>query len=232
LRAISIQYPSDSSFRIFTWQLNASSEYIKQRGVIQMNTKDGSMKIHPLFDQSENIENDHDTVTGPNAWIGAIYYKIIQNRHQGKNYYTLLGFDENNSLTQKKIMEILHFEKEQPVFGAHLFQYPLDDTTIKYPLNPARFVMAYKKFAGPVFDYEQEYELIIKEHLISESNEPDKVWTLVGDGDYEAFKWEKGKWKYIKKLFDQVTPDGQAPTPDPLRDEKGNIQENKLKPVN
>jgi hypothetical protein len=57
------------------------------------------------------------------------------------------------------------------------------------------------------------------EHLISESNEPQKRYTLIPDGDYEGFKWEKGKWVHINKLFNQQLKDGQAPRPEPLYDD-------------
>jgi hypothetical protein len=52
---------------------------------------------------------------------------------------------------------------------------------------------------------------------------------LVGDGDYEGFKWQSGKWVHVEKLFNVVTPDGQAPVPSPIRDPAGNIDEKKLK---
>ena len=71
--------------------------------------------------------------------------------------------------------------------------------------------------------------MIIVEHLVSESNEPKKKWTLIGDGDYEGFKWKGGKWVHVEKVFNVVTPDGQAPVPNPVRDPSGNIDEKKLK---
>ena len=52
---------------------------------------------------------------------------------------------------------------------------------------------------------------------------------MIGDGDYEGFKWENGKWKYILKVFNQVTPEDQPPMPEPMRDDKGTIQDEKLK---
>ncbi|MBK7883682.1 MAG: hypothetical protein IPJ81_07660 [Chitinophagaceae bacterium] len=59
--------------------------------------------------------------------------------------------------------------------------------------------------------------------MISESNEPDKKWTLVGDGDYEGFKWKNGKWVHIEKVFDQITPLHQEPVPEPLDKEEKDI---------
>lgn len=52
--------------------------------------------------------------------------------------------------------------------------------------------------------------MIVMEHLISESNSPDKKYTLVGDGDYEGLKWINGKWVHVSKIFNEVTPEGGA----------------------
>ena len=89
--------------------------------------------------------------------------------------------------------------------------------------------MEYKKEAGPSLNYDDELKMIVMEHLISESNEPNKKWTLVGDGDYEGLRWIGGKWVYISKIFNEVTPEGLPPTPQPIRDDKGNIDDLKLK---
>jgi hypothetical protein len=38
-----------------------------------------------------------------------------------------------------------------------------------------------------------------------------------------------GRWVYINKIFSEVTPEGAAPIPMPLRDENGNLDESKIK---
>ena len=59
-------------------------------------------------------------------------------------------------------------------------------------------------------------DMIIYDHLLSESNEPDKPYTLVPDGDYEGFKWINGQWMHINKVFTFSLKDGEAPMPKPL----------------
>ncbi len=88
--------------------------------------------------------------------------------------------------------------------------------------------MEYKKNTSPHLNYDNEMDLIILEHLISETGEPQKKYTYIPDGDYEALRWQNGKWVYIEKVFNQVTPEGQVPLPSPIRDAKGNIDESKL----
>lgn len=226
LISVSTLYSPDSVFRIFTWQLVINDNVIRQHGAIQMKTYDGSLKLYPLIDKSDVTINLADTVGNNYGWIGAIYYKIIQKKSANQNYYTLLGFDENNIRSNRKIIEVLNFVSGEPTFGGRFFSYE-EDTVFK--TSQSRYIMEYKKEAGPRLMYDKDLDLIIVEHLVSEASEPKKKWTLVGDGDYEGFKWKNGKWIHVEKVFNVVTPDGQAPVPNPIKDPPGIINENKLK---
>jgi ferredoxin-thioredoxin reductase catalytic subunit len=226
LQTVSILYAPDSVFRIFTWQLVINENVIRQHGAIQMKTSNGSLKLYPLIDKSDVTTNVADTIGNNYGWIGAIYYKIILKKYGNQNYYTLLGFDENNIRSSRKIIEVLHFNNDEPIFGGSYFSA---EGTGGFSKWQSRYIMEYKKEAGPRLNYDKELDMIIMEHLVSESKEPNKKWTLIGDGDYEGFVWKGNKWMHVEKVFNVVTPDGQAPVPNPIRDPSGNIDESKLK---
>ena len=226
LNALSKLFAPDSSFKIFTWQLVINDNVVRQHGAIQMKTADGSLKLIPLIDKSDVTANPADTISDNFGWMGAVYYRIVQTSDQDKKYYTLLGYDENNIRSNKKIIEILTFNNDQPIFGSRQFSIA---SGFGYNNKMARFIMEYKKNASPRLTFDKDLDMIVFEHLISESNQPNKKWTLVGDGDYEGFKWMDGRWVYINKIFSEVTPEGAAPIPMPLRDENGNLDESKIK---
>jgi hypothetical protein len=226
LQTVSVLYSPDSVFRIFTWQLVINENVIRQHGAIQMRTTDGSLKRYPLIDKSDVTTNITDTIGNNYGWIGAIYYKIILKKNGNQNYYTLLGFDENNIRSSRKIIEVLHFNNDEPIFGGSYFSGEKADGFSKWQ---SRYIMEYKKEAGPRLNYDKELDMIIMEHLVSESNEPKKKWTLIGDGDYEGFVWKGNKWMHVDKVFNVVTPNGEPPVPNPIRDPAGNIDEKKLK---
>jgi hypothetical protein len=78
--------------------------------------------------------------------------------------------------------------------------------------------------------------MIRVDHLVSETDEPELAYTLVPDGDSEAFKWERGQWVHIDKAFtykiDMTGADpylGRPPVGDPILDAKGGKNEEKLK---
>ena len=226
LQTISKLSPPDSSFRIFTWQLVINDNIIRQHGAIQIKTSDGSLKLYPLIDKSDVTINLTDTMSNNKGWIGAVYYRIIQTKNSNHNYYTLIGYDENNIRSDRKIIEVLNFINDEPEFGGRYFSFEND--TLKRPTT-SRYIMEYKKAAGARLNYDESLDMIVFEHLESESNEPKKKWTLIPDGDYEGFKWTNGKWVHVEKVFNQVTPEGNEPVPNPIKDAQGNTDENKLK---
>ena len=197
---ISKLYSPDSSFRIFTWQLMKDDYMYLQKGAIQMRTPDGSLKLYPLFDASMFTGKPEDTVRSAKNWIGAIYYKIVQKAFNGKQYYTLLGFDDYSIASNRKWMEVLTFNDQtgEPVFGGNYISFKED--TAKRAVQK-RFGIEYKKDAATTFNYDKEHDMIIFDHLISESNEPERKETYVPDGDYEGFKWKDGQWVHVEKVF-------------------------------
>jgi hypothetical protein len=229
VKGVSHLYAPDSTFRIFSWHLDFqdSYAYTRQRGAIQYRTQDGSLKLTPLSDYSEFADNPLDSSRDRNNWIGAVYYNIIKNSHNGKAYYTLFGFDGNSYRTNKKWIDVLTFdERRQPVFGAQQFFTFEKDSARRKPQH--RYAIEYKKEASTTMNYDEDAGMILVDHLISETDEPDVPWTFVPDGDYEGFQWVAGKWQHIDKVFDFKLKDGEAPIPDALKDMEGNSDELKL----
>ena len=224
LKTVSRLYAPDSSFRIFTWQLKKDDYVFLQKGAIQMNTTDGSLKLFPLFDYSMFTAKATDSVRTNTNWIGSIYYKIIQKEYRGVNYYTLLGFDDYSISSNKKWLEVLTFKNNKPAFGGYFISFKND--TLKKPAQ-ARFSLEYKKEASALLTYDSELGILVFDHLISESEEPGKKNTYIPDGTYEGFKWEKGQWVHL----DEVNNFSLANSPsqvENLRDAQGNINEQKL----
>ena len=83
-------------------------------------------------------------------------------------------------------------------------------------------------FPKTVLNYDAELDMIVYDHLISETEEPNKPDTFIPDGDYEGFKWKDGQWLHVDKVFNFKLEDGQSPADEKIRDAQGNIDEKKL----
>jgi hypothetical protein len=116
----------------------------------------------------------------------------------------------------------------EPVFGGPMISFKDDTSKVKPVLN--RFDIEYKKEARTQFNYNPELDMIIYDHLISETEEPGKKDTYIPDGDFEGFKWENGQWLHVDKVFNFKVKmkDGEFPQEATIKDANGNNDEKKL----
>ncbi|MDL2296938.1 hypothetical protein LJC53_06050 [Bacteroidales bacterium OttesenSCG-928-C03] len=137
----------DNLFKIFTWYVAKDNRTVENFGFLH-HYNDGRKKfvIYPLYDKRVAIDYPETSVADHNRWYGAVYYSVIPLQTKGKTYYTLLGLNTNDIFTNQKIIEILHFKKDNtPVFGAKIFK--------NYPKG---------KVARVIFEYNKESSLSLK----------------------------------------------------------------------
>lgn len=164
--SISKLYPPDSTFRIFTWQINFTVPFqipakysktgrdtvlqkpvIRYYGVIQMRSK--QLKMFPLYDATDTLAYGSQQILGPGNWCGQLYYNIIQKSAGGKNYYTMFGFKQVDYLTRRKIIDVLTFDNGKPQFGARIFDFNFDDSVTAKPIDTlSRFFIEYNTEAS------------------------------------------------------------------------------------
>jgi hypothetical protein len=215
-KSMSIQYPADSSFRVFTWQLYVSENEYRYYGAIQMNTPE--LQLFPLIDRSyEMTGNLEKTTLSPQRWYGSVYYNIYQfDSPQGRKYL-LFGYDGFSFFHKRKLIEVLSFEDGKPVFGAPVFQQvsPEEVVAFKY-----RILLEYGADASISCNYDPILEGIVFDHLIEMGGlHPDQGPTNVPDGSYEGYRLsEQGIWEYVPKYFNQIQE--EPPRPMPVFDEK------------
>ncbi len=202
IKNISVLYSPDNHFRILTWNLALNTEQYRNYGVIQLNPeylltiKDTTnlRPYYPLIDKSEVYKNAMDTTSNNEYWFGALYYKIIANTHKKTTYYTLLGWDGNTKLSNKKIVESLYFENNLPFFGAPIF----DIKNTRYPKPLKRLIFEYNNQANMVLRFEATKGILVQENVApprpQDYGHPE---TYVPDGSYDFYKFNKkiGRWE-------------------------------------
>ncbi|MCS6916102.1 MAG: hypothetical protein RMK52_07280 [Chitinophagales bacterium] len=198
LRSISILYPDDRSFRIFTWALRFDDFSYRYYGAIQMNQRD-ELKLFPLYDARALIRKLADTVTDHQRWPGAVYYKLKTiTTPSGKTYHLLFGWDGHTAQSNRKVIEVLSFVKGKPVFGAALFDFGPQDSRNRIK----RYIVEYKENAVVTLNYDPDLQMIITDHLQPEAPQLRGDYRYyVPDGTYEGFQWEGKKLRYVEQVF-------------------------------
>ncbi len=214
LQSVSIQYPKDSSFRIFTWQLYVDTAEYHYYGAIQLNSPE--LKLFPLRDRTESIPGDVQQATlSPDQWFGTLYYNIQQAEHNKEKYYVLFGYDAFSFFRKRKVMDVLSFKDGQPVFGAPVFVHQQKN---KSPVTFNRRVLTYSSAATVRLNYDETLGIIIYDNLIEMPGLHGEGNNYFPDGSYQGYKLDKGLWMHIDNVFTQTQE--VAPRPYPVLDNR------------
>ncbi|MFN0015521.1 MAG: hypothetical protein ACKVU2_13325 [Saprospiraceae bacterium] len=211
LKNVSMLAPPDSSFRVFTWQLFVNDSTYRHYGAIQMNS--GPLQLFPLIDRRFEMQGlpTHEQLP-PNRWYGAVYYNLIPFDTREGRKYLLFGFDGHSFFDKRKVLDVLSFDaKGQPMFGAPVFERA-------GKTGEQRVILEYSVEAKVKLNWDEQYKMILMDHLIAYPNAYTGGMMNVPDGSYDGFKLEKGRWKYVDKVFSDSQE--EAPRPNPVLDEK------------
>lgn len=139
----------DAMLRIFTWAVVRDNGEYECFGAVQFyNEREEEYQYRLLNDKSEEIMNREESLLTPDNWLGAVYQEIIQTSHGDKTYYTLLGWNGVDNLTERKIIEPVILRGGVPQFGAPLF---------RRERNLRRVVLEYRNDAMVNLGYEEQY---------------------------------------------------------------------------
>ena len=212
VKSVSIMSPPDSSFRIFTWQLFVNDSTYRYYGAIQMNTPE--LKLTPLVDRSDNMEivPMHESLP-PDNWYGVLYYNLIQFDSKEGRKYLLFGYDAYSFFDKRKVIDVLSFDKNGvPAFGAPVFDKP-DAKKAAF-----RMLFEYSAEASARVNWDEQYQMVLFDHLIPVPSPFGRGITFVTDGSYDGLQLDKGRWKFVDKVFNDVM--SEPPRPEPVLDNR------------
>ena len=195
LRHIGKIVSKDKKLRIYTWNLPYINGTHKYFGFIQYYPpKERNFLLYKLIDSSDDYKSPENLILTDTSWLGALYYEIIDKKYEGDTYYTLLGFDFNNLLTAKKIIEILYFKDNKiPVFGKPVFNYR--------NILCNRIIFEYSAKVSMSLKYKKDLNMIVFDHLSPSKPSYEGHFMYYGpDFSYDGLIFENGVWNEVKDI--------------------------------
>jgi len=186
----------DGLLRIITWNLPLDEGTHNYHCYIQTrDRKQQNYKWHKLTDKSKSpVRRDERKTYSAENWYGALYYEIIPFRRGRKDSYTLLGWDGNNVLSTKKVIDVINLRKNKPpTFGAPIFKFGSNNTK------------------RVVFEHSAEVTMSLhfdarKNQIVFNKLEPTRP-ELKGQysfyypsSTFQALELSKGKWVHIGEV--------------------------------
>lgn len=228
IKGVSCLKSADKKFRIITWNVFKNDGQQAYFGFIQVNNKKVEKKglfkkittynyeVFPLQDKSATITSPETHVGDPKKWFGMLYYEIVD----CDGYYTLLGWDGNDNLIQKKFIDVLYFKSDgTPIFGKDVFRIPKK--------SPKRIMFQYSAQVAMSLRYNDKRDQIIFSHL--SPNDPDNMTTLEGqyqyygpDGSFDAYEQKKDRWVLVEDIDirNEKNKNDNLNKPDPKKENK------------
>ena len=223
LREISILSPPDKKFKLITWNLYKNDGTHSYFGYLLVNNKKrvkkGFLRYETfttyehfkLIDRSVTIKSPESYTGSTDKWFGMIYTQLIVN----DEYYTLIGWDGNDKLTQRKFVDVLYFKPEgDPVFGKSVFKIPK-----KYP---KRLMFEYSSDVSMSVKYNDKKKQIVYSHLASrdENGLLNGQFQYYGpDGSFDALQFKDDKWVSVEDVDarNEKNKNDNADKPDPKK---------------
>lgn len=198
LKDISTLEPKNKKFKLLTWNIPKDDETHLFFGFLMVNNskrvKTGLFKhetiegyeYFKLVDKSGSIKNPETYIGTPDKWFGMLYYELIEN----DDYYTLLAWDGNDKLVQRKYIDVLYFKTDgTPVFGKDVFKFPRK--------NPKRMMFEYSSDVTMSLKQNTKNGSIVYSHLAprEEGTVMSGLYQYYGpDGSFDSMYQKKGKW--------------------------------------
>lgn len=177
----------DRKLRVFTWAVVRDDGEYECFGAVQFyDDREEEYRYELLNDKSEEIMNREESMLKPDNWLGSVYQELIQTTFSGRTFYTLLGWNGVDNLTDRKVIEPVTIRGGQLLFGGPLF---------RRERNQRRIVLEYTNDAMVNLRYEEQFvEEVTRERV-----------KVKGTNRYRTEESRKThKEKMI--LFDEVEP--------------------------
>lgn len=208
VKSISILSSPDSSFRMFNWEvsyLDGTNKY--QCILIKRINNNYTVEVLRPTDSVFSRELLPQKQFSASNWLPALYYKIIPVEGRFQTFYTLLAWDGNDLLTNKKYIEVLWFNKAgETIFGAPIFR---DNRTVQ-----SRVIFEFGGQNSMNLNYEEDIQRISFSHLAPPTSNLEGIYEYYGaDVTFDAFQWKGNYWQLINEVIPAwADPKGRTET--------------------
>lgn len=190
----------DKAFRLFNWNQPHLDGTYSYYAFVLLPQNGQYIELEDKGELTKDLENK--TLMASN-WYGALYYEIFPVLHKKESYYVLMGWDGNNRLSNKKVLDVLSISKKGNVtLGKPVFQTA---TGMAH-----RQVLEYSKQARVNLRFMSKKDAIVFDRL-----EPEKAGLAgqyayyIPSTAYNGYKLNKeGTWDLIE-FIDMSRPESE-----------------------
>lgn len=223
LKDVSILTPRDKKFKLITWDFHKDDGTFSYFGFLLVNNSkrvkkgflhyetENAYESFQLIDRSASVKSPENYIGGPEKWFGMLYTQLVE----CDGFYTLIGWDGNDKLTQRKFIDALYFKEDgTPVFGKDIFRFPRK--------NPKRLMFEFSSQVSMSLKYNERRSQIVYSHLSSKeegSMLEGQLQYYGPDGSFDALELKKDKWVTVEDVDarNEKSKNDNVEKPDPKK---------------
>lgn len=185
----------DGALKMTVWNIVLEDESFRYYCVLRHKPTKESVAVTVFEDSGSEWGRMNHKLVRPNDWYGALYYKILAHRYRGKTYYTLLGWDGKDNITNRKVVDAISFQGKSVMLGSSIFVD--EDERAAH-----RLIYEYANDVSMALNYDEKEKMIVMDNLAPEDSRFEGMYQFYGpDFSYNGLVFKKGKWLMQKDVF-------------------------------
>jgi len=185
---------SDGIIKMLCWNLALENGDYQYHCIMRHKPTKETVVV-TIFQDNSDWERMERKLIRPNDWYGALYYKILANRYRKKTYYTILGWDGKDNVTNRKVIDVINIQGKSVLLGSSIFK-----NEKKFPAH--RLIYEYGNDVSMSLNYDEKEKMIIMDHLAPEDSRFEGQYQFYGpDFSYDALQFKKGEWIFERDVF-------------------------------
>jgi len=185
---------TDGVIKMLCWNLALENGDYKYHCIMRHKSTKETVAVTIFQDNSDWERIDRKPIR-TNDWYGALYYKILANKYRRKTYYTVLGWDGKDNVTNRKVVDVINIQGKTVILGSSIFK-----NEKKLPVH--RLIYEYGNDVSMALNYDEKEKMIIMDHLAPEDSRFEGQYQFYGpDFSYDALSFKKGEWVLLRDVF-------------------------------
>ena len=218
LKTIARLTSSDKQFRILNWNLPKKDGTQEYFGFIQSyNPKTKKYVTYTLSEKQADIKDAQTKTFTADQWLGMLYYKIVEEKIEGKPVYTVLAWRGFSKQITQKVIDVIVFNNEGvPSFGKSIF----NNLPSPYKNTAKRIIFQYSSEAAMTLEYSDKKSMILFDHLGPREDGLEGQYQFYGPSfQIDGLTFKDGKWNFSQNVDARNADHNDSKFNDPEKDD-------------
>jgi len=182
----------DGLFIVISWAIPLNDGTYHNAGFFAYSYGRNKTKVYQFKTLAEQLNSPEMMRNGKSGWKPVQYYRLITTNDKRKTYYTLLGWDGKDDMSNLKVVDILRFSNSGNIYTGD------------------KIISGKGKYFGHLeFEYQErsmmklnfENGAIVFDHLAPIQSQYQGMPQYYGpDGTYDGLIFHDGKWNLVEGI--------------------------------